>query len=331
MYEPTTNRARTRRQRYGMTLVELLAVIAIIGVLVALLLPAVQAARESARKQTCQNNLRQNTLATLQHADAHRGTLPALWRTTKSEPWQNFPWRVDVLDELEQGELMDKLALNQLPLSDDNRPGLATPLPTFECPSTPDSPRAITEMGTALPQRQVGEPLAAIDYAGVFEVTLNESIEPLSGAWRSPRATNLSKVLGGEDGPTDKTAPFRRAMPNALRTITDGLSKTILLVEQAGKPTHYPPTASLSPRVNSDTLDEGAWGTGEMASFYAAGVNRDNQSGPFGFHSGANVAFCDGSVQLLAEDVELAVLTSMLTRNGDEIIDVGDWQPPSRR
>ncbi len=316
--------AGASRQPHGLTLVELLTVIAIIGVLVALLLPAVQAARESARRQTCQNHLRQNALATLQHADSSGGTLPALWRSSEREPWQNFPWRIAVLDELEERDLADQLQLGQQPLSPANLPLLAMPLPTLECPSTPDSPRTFDQMGNAVIRGKTLPPLAATDYAAVFEVTLNESIEPLSGAWRSPEATKIGSRPGGDDVPKDLIAPLRRARPNRLRTITDGLSKTILLAEQAAKPTHYPLDV-VQPRGPS-TLNEGAWGTGEMAAYYAAGVNRDNLSGPYGFHSGANVAFCDGSVLLLSDDVEFAVLASMLTRDGDEIIDARDWQ-----
>jgi prepilin-type processing-associated H-X9-DG protein len=308
-----------------MTLVELLTVIAIIGVLVALLFPAIQAARESARRQTCQNNLRQNAFATLQHAGSNQDTLPALWRSEKTSPWENFPWRVEVLDELEQGDLADRLQLSLPPLDAANRASLAMRLPTFECPSTPDSPRLIDRMGDA--PLDVGDAilLAPTDYAAVFEVTLNESIEPLSGAWRSPRVVNVNLALSNEVDPNIPDEQTNRMFPNRLRTITDGLSKTVLLVEQAGKPAHYTASAQHA-AADDETLDEGAWGTGEMAAYYAVGVNRDNLSGVYGFHSGANVAFGDGSVRMLSDAIEFAALASLLTRSGDEIINDGDWK-----
>jgi prepilin-type N-terminal cleavage/methylation domain-containing protein len=90
-----------RTTRFGFTLVELLVVIAIIGVLVALLLPAVQTAREAARRSQCQNNLKQTSLAMLNYEDVHK-TLPGgvgrfgcCWGT----------WQVRLLPYLEQQAL----------------------------------------------------------------------------------------------------------------------------------------------------------------------------------------------------------------------------------
>jgi prepilin-type processing-associated H-X9-DG protein len=232
---------------------------------------------------------------------------------------------VAVLDELQQRDLADGLDLALPPLDAVNRDLLALRLPTFECPSAPDAPRLIDRMGDA-PLSVAGATwLAPTDYAAVFEVTLNESIEPLSGAWRSPGAVNVNLKLSNETDPSIPDEPSRRVLPNKLRAITDGLSKTVLLLEQAGKPAHY--TSFLqAPSADAETLDEGAWGTGEMAAFYAVGVNRDNLAGAYGFHSGANVAFCDGSVRMLSDAIEFAALASLLTRNGDEIIDDADWR-----
>src|SRR5215213_8340869 len=73
--------------RKAMSLIELLVVIAIIGVLVSLLLPAVQAARASARSTHCKNNVRQIGLATLMYAEAHRGAFPQTVHAGKSQSW----------------------------------------------------------------------------------------------------------------------------------------------------------------------------------------------------------------------------------------------------
>lgn len=333
--------------RPGMSLLELLVVITIIGVLMALLLPAVQAAREAARRTVCQNNLRQVALGVLNHADAHSGELPALWKTSRLESWNNFSWRVDVLDKLEEAPLARRLHLDLSPLDEANLPAIGVLLPVFQCPSTPDSPRYVTELGPAN-TRPADLRAGACDYAGVFEVAGTEHFELLPGAWRRERQrTSIYRTtvgdsfvpLGSPRGVTpDEESPRRRAVTSSLAAIHDGLSRTVLLAEQAGKPQQYgkrtgwefrPDSAVLgsagSPLAGNVALTEGAWATAEMGTFSAT-VNRDNHAGPYGFHNGANVAFCDGSVRLLTEGMQWEVLSAILTRDGDEIIADSDWR-----
>jgi hypothetical protein len=102
------------------------------------------------------------------------------------------------------------------------------------------------------------------------------------------------------------------------------------MTEQAAKPTAYATNKQQGGRGDNSTLNEGPWGTAEVASYSAAGVNLDNLSGPYGFHNGANVALCDGAVLLLDEALDFAVLSAMLSRDGQEIIDSRDWQPSRR-
>src|SRR2546423_9098849 len=95
----------------GLTLVELITVIAIIGVLLALMLPAIQVARESARQTTCKNNLKQISLATIEYSTSNGGRLPASWRTVRSKDgkpqlhaWfdfhiSSFSWRTVILPQ----------------------------------------------------------------------------------------------------------------------------------------------------------------------------------------------------------------------------------------
>jgi prepilin-type N-terminal cleavage/methylation domain-containing protein/prepilin-type processing-associated H-X9-DG protein len=120
---------RAREQRAGFTLVELLVVIAIIGVLVALLLPAVQAAREAARRSQCTNNIRQFALASLNYEDVYK-TLPAgstgggwtapnsfasgPWRDTINTccPWGHFGWPAAILPFIEGQSLANQINFN---------------------------------------------------------------------------------------------------------------------------------------------------------------------------------------------------------------------------
>lgn len=94
-----TNAGATNQSHRGFTLVELLVVIAIIGVLVALLLPAVQAAREAARRNTCVNNLRQIGIA-LHNYESTQGTLP-IGTTYASNVGLNTTWAALILPNLE--------------------------------------------------------------------------------------------------------------------------------------------------------------------------------------------------------------------------------------
>lgn len=330
-------------RRAGMSLLELLVVITLIGTLAALLLPAVQAAREASRRTVCRNHLRQVALAVVTRADTRQGELPPLWATERPSPWENFSWRVELLGELEQASLARRLDLELLPLDAANAPGIAECLPIFQCPSAPDYPRRSVNF-ERLDARHAGLQAGACDYAAVFEVaTDDQQLGSLAGAWRID-ATQPS-VLGGStvvlnsfQVVPDRQSPRRRATPSNLQAIIDGLSRTVLIAEQAGKPQQYG-TKLLSRIVGApfvggtgDSLDvfgwrptEGAWATAEMGTFHAA-VNQDNHAGPYGFHNGANVAMCDGSVMLLHPQMEWEVLSALLTRDGDEIISDRDWR-----
>jgi len=128
-----------QKSKRGFTLVELLVVIAIIGILIGMLLPAVQQVREAARRTECMNNLRQIGLATISFHDAHEAFPPA--RTASSNQVlplfvKNGPdsWFVRILPFIEQNNLY---ALWDLTDAYKNQPALAfaTPVKTFLCPS----------------------------------------------------------------------------------------------------------------------------------------------------------------------------------------------------
>lgn len=137
------------RGRVGFTLVELLVVIAIIGILVALLLPAVQLAREAARRSSCTNNLKQIGLALHNYHDSLKSFPPdAIWTANKSGTaaqmgdQRNWTWIALLLPQMEQGALHAQInfnlpALNQT-LKDGVTPIRSVLLPSFQCPS--DSP-----------------------------------------------------------------------------------------------------------------------------------------------------------------------------------------------
>ena len=112
---------RLQQHRGGFTLVELLVVIAIIGILVALLLPAIQAAREAARRISCQNNLKNLALAVLNYENQHKALPPATdakqvsgQRTHRGE---GVSWIVRILPQIEEQSLADQFAKINLDFS----------------------------------------------------------------------------------------------------------------------------------------------------------------------------------------------------------------------
>jgi prepilin-type N-terminal cleavage/methylation domain-containing protein/prepilin-type processing-associated H-X9-DG protein len=139
-----TRQTRARRPD-GFTLVELLVVIAIIGVLVSLLLPAVQAAREAARRSTCQNNIRQAGLALLNYHDA-KGEFPPSAQLVQGTGGMNAPhlgtkhlanWVINILPQMEQNALYQAFELSK-PISDPvNRELRGTELTAMLCPTDP--------------------------------------------------------------------------------------------------------------------------------------------------------------------------------------------------
>ena len=135
------------RVRHGFTIVERLVVIAIIGILIALLLPAVQSAREAARRLKCTNNLKQLGLATHNYHDTHK-CLP-MNNVPDTIPGTNgFSWIAMTLPFFEQGALHDRLNFN-VPLVDsgasNNRETVNVPINTLLCPTDP-TPRVRTDL-----------------------------------------------------------------------------------------------------------------------------------------------------------------------------------------
>lgn len=125
------------RSRNGFTLVELLVVIAIIGVLVGLLLPAVQQAREAARRMSCSNNMRQLSLATLNYESSFK-VLPPGWNT------HGTLWSAAILPQIEQASLYSTLIFAESGLGNwnnvasPNYRACQTPISMFQCPSCPN-------------------------------------------------------------------------------------------------------------------------------------------------------------------------------------------------
>jgi prepilin-type N-terminal cleavage/methylation domain-containing protein/prepilin-type processing-associated H-X9-DG protein len=317
--------------RYGFTLVEMLVVIAIIGTLVGLLLPAIQAARESSRKADCQNNLKQIGLAFQNFADANKGFPPA--RITN--PY-TYSWVVAILSFIEAEPLRKAYHYDTDFCAYVNQPVVTTALHVFQCPSSPSQNRqvqlGIGNGGTYLTAAQLatyGYPsgtTAAYGAGGDYFVH-----HIISGQDRSGVAVSRSPALQSMPG-------LKITAVQPLSAITDGLSQTILVDEMAMRPDHYILGVQQSDQVSQAPWSAWAgyqsmtfngysadgisvWSTTAPTQGWDCAVNCNNSAGIYAFHpAGANALFCDGSVHFLSKNTTVDVVLALLTRNGNEII-----------
>lgn len=315
--------------RRGFTLVELLAVIAIVGILVSLLLPAVQAARAAARKMQCANNLKQVSLATLNHVSA-TDRLPAMRNARHGgelDPW--ICWQYSILPFLEETAIHDaldnvnwRLAIAKEKPSDPQKPAV---VPSYLCPATPGSPRfAALQISRGNRTNATGglifDAVPASDFAAALGVGLADSTA--AGAW------------SGTKKPIEPYDSFGEASEEALMTgaklawVSDGLSKTVLIRERAGLP------VLVSTGYEDRDLSGGGLGWIRLSVNYDAfwivdarldltsaypAINHTNRGGVFGFHpGGAHASMCDGSVRFLAKDTSHRLASALAKRSGHD-------------
>lgn len=185
---PVTTLTRYRPRKSGFTLIELCVVVAIITVLLALLLPAVQRVRESARQTQCRNNLRQIGIA-LQNYHSTLSCFPPGgldWRA----PWpkggtsRNFAWSALLLPWLDQNSIYQAMDLNVAFDAPGNAAATATRIPVFLCPSTPDGDRQIRDRG----------PTA---YGGIYGERISGPNSPPRGLMVYDRAFQFRDIIDG--------------------------------------------------------------------------------------------------------------------------------------
>jgi prepilin-type processing-associated H-X9-DG protein len=331
-------------QRKASTLVELLVVIAIIGILVGLLMPAVQAARAAAWRTSCQNNIRQLALAVHNYTDAKK-TLPSSIRPPGLTPLPRiagFTLLLPFFEEDTKYDMYDQTknwfdnTVNSKNAK--NKDVVNSHISILQCPSVPEPDRldGVPENSPWLPE--VGAPT---DYSPTIFVDR-----------RLQDAGLVDVAATGTVMPPAKGSPglgiLAYNIVTRLPDITDGLSKTVMYAESGGRPYLYRRRLLVAPfpqvRVNgggwcrpaSDMSIDGssADGTKDVGTcainctnghdiggtFPHPYYNSVGTSEPFSFHpGGANFCMGDGAVRWINDNIDIREFARLVTRNGGEL------------
>jgi len=338
---PISKSATTTIRPSGMTLIELLTAIAIIGTLLGMLLPAVQQARESARRMSCLNNLKQVGLALHGFQASHEafpaskvaaqgpssGVCDEFELEVEDNPGKctaHQSWTASCLPFMEESSLAAKYRCRDPWSSLRNRSAVATRLPIFLCPSAPDQDR--------VDEHYVRGAVAA-DYATISQVDVE----------------TYTDVFGVPDPGIDaRRGALAEYAPNPPRQIVDGLSQTLMAAESAGRPQIYMLgrlfDAEQLARYQGDEVDavdgqfvadDGiGWADPEVVlsvkgasedgvvPFGPRMINAHNMGEAYSFHGGgALFLFADGSARFLRENVDPWTYVSLCTRAGGEVVD----------
>jgi prepilin-type processing-associated H-X9-DG protein len=336
------------RHRRGLTIVELLVVIAVTAILVGTLMPALQMARESSRRSACSNNLRQIAFAMMNYVDS-RKYLPG-WRnmikTYSTVKAQSTPadaavsWTISILPQLEEPAVYEWYTSYQATASADAGPP-ALRIQTYRCPShgEVDTPSQLSYAVNAGSGGEVVDDRVspATQYAadGVFlDAVGNLTSDPLFDASRRT-------YMAGRTSMKDVSA--------------DGVTATIMLSERAGAAVPQDISWAMNPRVarenrgaisrNHTILQPLPIGSGSRTQIQVINPTADtkphpspvpgnanlddwNVRYPSSRHPGAvNAAFCDGHVRVVRDGIDAWVYCQILSSAGDAAsAGVRDWQ-----
>jgi prepilin-type N-terminal cleavage/methylation domain-containing protein/prepilin-type processing-associated H-X9-DG protein len=296
-------------RRTAFTLVELLVVIAIIGTLVALLLPAVQAAHESARRTQCVNNLKQILIAEqLYHDTFGRYTMgrETYWQ-------QGVSWAFHMLPFMEMENVYDSFE-KSLPVFDDqNALAMRTPVPVFYCPTRrgPVADRDFDNNDKPSVKKNVA---AGGDYAA------NAGLKMLFGTKDSDwtDTPDISVVVG----------PIFTFSKVKARQVTDGQSLTLAIGER-----HIPRDLESAPGLEDHDKGDNAFFAADNPSTILAGTEHGLATGPndkrntvFGSEHGqtVNFAFLDGHVTAINESIDRLTLQRLSVIADGEVVDTGN-------
>ena len=314
----------SRHRRSAFTLVELLVVIAIIGILVSLLLPAIQAAREAARRSACLNNARQLGIAAHNYHDALK-KFPSSIRPAGLTSLPRIAGMTLLLPYFEEANLFKRYDQKENWSSAKNKPISATPIAILNCPSTPDHDRL-----DGLPEANPWTPdiAAPTDYSPTVSV--------------DARLKTQGLVDFAGDGTLKKNSNSK------FKDVTDGTSKTILYAESAARPFLYHGN-TRNDDVTKIRVNAGGWAR-PASDFSVDGSSYDGKTLPgpcamnctngedvgsafphsyygtegtseaFSLHNGgAHFTFADGSARFINDQISIREFARLVTRNGGEM------------
>jgi prepilin-type N-terminal cleavage/methylation domain-containing protein/prepilin-type processing-associated H-X9-DG protein len=322
------SKSRIRNPNRGFTLVELLVVITIIGILIAMLLPAVQAAREAARRMQCSNNLKQIGLA-LHNYHSAKETLP--FATTYPKTFSGT-WAAFILPQLEQQAVFDLFDFRKPIYDPVNQQAITTVISAYICPSDPQSSQPILtnrgDAGATNPASSLG-----LWYPASLGPTHPDKCEFCSDPTPGPNNYCCQGCSFGSEGkgsnwwtssctttsPGNAAGMFGRyPIGYNFSEVRDGLSNTLMAGETLPGQyiwngvycTNFPVSSTEIP-LNTLESDEG-----QPQNWWRVSGYKSMHPG------GANFLLGDGSVCFLASAIDYRLYNNLGTRAGGEPVQV---------